>query len=192
MGIARWAGTASTQSVATEGGNITQVNVSATALTDKWALFYGNVTGTVVLRDSASTAYTWTYSSGGSGEVCVSTATTFPSGTLANASASNIDTLWGLGISDNAINTLNNTCPSDIIVNGQTVTTPVAIKIQGDSNFYTCGLQTGTGAKNNYAFCTNISDSGINYANSPNNYELMVPTTPGAGTETYYFYIELS
>ena len=82
----RWTG-ATAGSNATQGGNITNANITgAVQLTTKWADFYGNISGnTIALRDAAGNyVYTWAYSTAaGKGEICLSTASTFPPGTLA-------------------------------------------------------------------------------------------------------------
>jgi len=193
----RWAGTTTASSYATEGGNISSINISVTSLTDKWAAFYGSLTGTISLRDTVSTIFTWTYATSGGGHVCASTKSSWISGTLANASATTVNTLWSLGVAgvgDSATTTFTTTCPYTLTLNGQTITigNSVGITHAGASTFKTCGIQDGTGAKTNYAFCTNISSAGTNFQGNSSNYELMVPTTPGTGLETYYLYAELS
>ena len=192
---ARWTQTSTAASVPTQGGNITNVNISASVqLTNKWADFYGNVTGAAIqLRDAGGlVVYNWSYSAAaGKGEVCVSSGNVFPLGTpTAPANMGDVNTLWSLGNIDNASNTYNGTF-SGLNLSG-TVISPPGARLQGSSSFTDAAVYNGTtGAKANYAFCTNISSSGTNYANLNYNYELMVPTTPSA-VETYYFYIELT
>ena len=190
---ARWTQTTATSSATTQGGNITNANITgATQLTTKWADFYGNISGnTIALRDAAGNyVYTWAYSAAaGKGEICLSTASTFPPGTLASANLTDLNTQWQLGTMDNATGTFNTT------FNGLNITSsvisPVGAAIQGSSTFTCAAVYNGTlGAKGGYAYCTNISNAGKNYLNANYNYEVLVPTTPSA-TETYYFYIEL-
>ncbi|RKY41343.1 MAG: hypothetical protein DRP85_06625 [Candidatus Makaraimicrobium thalassicum] len=58
----RWTGT-SVSSVTTEGGNVTEVNVSGYSVTDKWAGFYGQISGGLRLADSSGTVfYEWSVS----------------------------------------------------------------------------------------------------------------------------------
>ncbi|MCX8197247.1 MAG: hypothetical protein N3G80_02945 [Candidatus Micrarchaeota archaeon] len=190
---ARWTGTAGAASRVTEGGNISNVNISGVVqLTTKWADFFGTVSGAAIrLQDSAENiVYSWAYSTAnGSGEVCLSTASAFPGPTLSGANLSAMNTLWSLGTIDNATNTFNTT--SSINISGQLISGAPASKLQGSSSFTVVALFNGTTTtKNAFAFCTNLNNTGKNYANEGVHYEIMVPTTPSA-VETYYFYIEL-
>ena len=191
----RWSGAVTAQTAVTQGGNITNANITgATQLTTKWAYFYGNISGnTIALRDAAGNyVYTWAYSAAaGKGEICLSTASTFPPGTLASANLTDLNTQWQLGTIDNATGTFNTTFNGLNI--SASVISPVGAAIQGSSTFTCAAVYNGTlGAKGGYAYCTNISNVGKNYANVNYNYELLVPTTPGTGVvETYYFYVEL-
>lgn len=189
---ARWAGSGAGASVITQGGNITNANItSVVQLTNKWADIYGNISGTSLqLRDASNNiVYTWAYSAAsGRGEVCASTGSTFPSGTPITGTTADMNSLWNLGSVDNATNTYNTTF-SNLNISG-TVLSPIATKIEGSSNFTVGAIVNATGIKSNYAFCTNINNTGTNYLGTNYNYELLVPTTPG-GVETYYFYIEL-
>ena len=190
---ARWTQTSATAFATTQGGNITNTNLTgAVQLTTKWADFYGNIsTSTIQLRDAGGTAvYTWAYSAAaGKGEICLSTASTFPPGTLASANLTDLNTQWQLGTIDNATGTFNTTFNGLNI--SASVISPVGAAIQGSSTFTCAAVYNGTlGAKGGYAYCTNISNAGKNYLNANYNYEVLVPTTPSA-TETYYFYIEL-
>jgi hypothetical protein len=60
-----------------------------------------------------------------------------------------------------------------------------------DGSYWTCVVKNTASAKTNFAFCTNIS-TGNNFKATPVNYEVMVPTVFGSGTETYYFYAQLN
>ncbi len=193
---ARWQGSSTAASRYTTGGNISNVNITGVVqLTQKWADFYGTVTGgSIKLQDASENAvYTWAYSTAnGSGEVCLSTKSSFPGPitSLASANLADMNSLWTLGTIDNASNTFNTTFGGLNI--SETVISPVGAKLQGSSTFTVAAVYNGTtGSKNNYAFCTNISNAGTNYAGVASNYEIMVPTTP-LGVETYYFYIELN
>lgn len=55
--------TPSAESVTTEGGNVTQVNITGVTITNKWAGFWGEVSGYIVLADSSGkNFYNWTIS----------------------------------------------------------------------------------------------------------------------------------
>jgi hypothetical protein len=188
----RWNGSNAGLQV-TEGGNISAVNVASVSLTDKWAAFYGNVTGNVSLTNGTASVYTWTWSSIAGGEVCLSTGSAI-SGTVGQVSSGvPIDTAWGFPSTsaDSANNTFKTAdCAMDFSQGSVASTANVTHK--GLSSYTTCAVQFGTAQKNNYFFCAAINSTGKSFNNQTVNYEIMVPTTAGAGSETYYFYAELS
>ena len=190
----RWAG-ASAGSNNTQGGNITLMNLTVTSLTNKWAAYYGNISGSIILSAStgASNIFAWAYSVSSGGEVCMSTgsANTFLSPT--NGSVATLDTVFSLSGADSSANTQNQSNCSLVLSTG-TVQQVTEWRHMGNSTFHTCAITTGGAtAKNNFAFCTNISSTGKWFGSDTGiaNYELMIPTVPGA-VETYYFYAELS
>ena len=179
--------------VITEGGNVTEVTLSANVSTEKWAGFYGNVSGMLVLAQAADQYYLYNWTMNKSkGSVCVST-NTAPAwaGVLASL-ASTIDTAWGFtaGDTDSAANTFNQTAVLNI--GGTTVPAVPAAKT-GGVGFLTgvVGNLTTTG-KDALAFCVNTTDAGTNYKGGKSDFELMAPTNETeAVTETYYFFVEL-
>lgn len=57
------------QSVSAQAGNVTQINITALAITQSWQGYYGNVSGTMTLDDGDNnTFYNWTIASA-AGEV---------------------------------------------------------------------------------------------------------------------------
>lgn len=188
----RWSGAAA-GSVATEGGNITHVNVTSVTLTDKWAAFYGNISGTINLTNGTNSVYAWTWAANSSGEICLSENSTMPVETaLVAATAANVNTAYSHGsAADNATNTFTATnCTLDF--SKVSVSSAPYVKHMDSSTFYTCAVNDGAGAtKADFLFCTNISHGGTTFHNLSYNYEIMVPTAPGTGSETYYFYVEL-
>ena len=192
----RWAGDAAS-SQTTEGGNISVVNVSGTALTDKWAAYSGNISGRITLDDNGAGAavFNWTWTPATGGEVCVSTNSAFPFASATTATAGGVDTAWTFSTTDadSATNTYTATCGTALTFAQSTVAgTTAAADLMGSSSFLSCAVDDGGAAETNYAFCTQIQSAGTNYNNATVNYELMVPTTAGASaTETYFFYLEL-
>jgi len=206
VNLARWAGTGgSAAPQVTEGGNISNVNLTGIVqLTEKWAAFFGNISGsTIVLRDSANTVYSWSYSiANTSARVCVSNASSFPTGAMEAALPADVNTLWGLGTgtsgTDNATNTLTVTGTNLLSLSGTSIScavTPCAVTDR--SNFTTVATYNGNSASaDNYAFCTVANATGTNFKGQNYNYELMVPTiSSGSGAAgpavTYYFYLEI-
>jgi len=191
-----WAGNIAASDT-TEGGNITALNINGTTLTDRWASYYGNVTGTIALTDGTNKVFSWAWTPDSGGEVCLSTASAFNYVGALAATAAGVDTAWGFTSgSDTAAKTFSGTC-SNLVFSQATVTSPIKITHIGSSTFTTCGIQTAVGtAKANFGFCTPIQNStaGKAYNNVASNYEVMVPTadTTPTSTEQYYFYMELN
>jgi hypothetical protein len=186
----RWTGQ-SAANLTTEGGNITAANVSGTFLTDRWAAFFGNVSGTIVLGNNTSNVYSWTYNVSNGGEICLSPATAFSFATPAAAVPATLNTDFNLGsASDNATRTFTTTSCSLTFSTGTVSSLP---NVTTTGGFNTCAVTDGsTGAKTNYAFCTAINSTGTNWLTNAAHYQVMVPTEPGSGTENYYFYMELN
>lgn len=195
----RWLGNTPTTNITTEGGNITGVTVNATVLTDRWASFYGNVTGSIVLTDNVSSnnVYSWDWVPENGGEVCVvANATDFAWASADVTTGAEIDTVWGFtGVSDSATITFaSSNCTLNFAE--ATVTNTANVTLLGNSSFTTCAIEDqGTPAvKQDFAFCTVINSTGSNYNGETASFEVMVPTafdTPSA-TETYYFFAELN
>ena len=195
LNLVRWSQATAPATVATQGGNITNANITgANQLTNKWADIYGSITtGSIILTSNSSTTnfvYTWNAAAATKGDVCVSTATAFPGPTLSSANVIDMNTVWGLTTIDNATNTYNTTL-SNFNISGSVISTVNASDLQGLSTFWDAAIYNGTtGSKGNYAFCTSINSSGKNYNNVASSYELLVPTTPGS-TDTYSLYMEI-
>lgn len=190
----RWSG-ATAGSDTTEGGNITYVSITSTSLTDKWAAYYGNVSGTINLTNGTNSVFSWSWTSATGGEVCITQNNTgLIESLLTAATAANINTAFSHGVAaDNATNTFTAANCTMNFAQATVSSAPYARHLS-QSTFYTCAIYDGAGtsSKAGYLFCTNISTSGRTYHNQSFNYEIMVPTSPGTGTETYYFYAELN
>jgi len=186
----RWSGNTS-GNVTTEGGNITQVTISAATLTDRWAAFWGNVSGTIVLGNTTKSVYNWTVTTPSGGDVCVSTNGTMTFTTLSAATATGINTAFALGsAADNATNTFTNATCNISFVQGPVNNTANTTTTGG---FNTCAITSGGTAKDNYAFCTALNSTGQNYVGQTVQYQLIVPTNNSVNaTETYFFYLEIS
>jgi hypothetical protein len=191
----RWAGNAAGSEV-TQGGNISIVNVSGTVLTNKWAEYSGNVSGSINLTNGVNNVYSWTWTPATGGVLCTSTGSSVTFGSATTLAAGTIDTDWGFtaGDADSATNTYTSTCTGGLNLGESAVSANTsAATLQGFSNFKSCAVNDGTAGKAHDAFCSELSNSGVNYNNATVNYEVMVPTNnSGGATETYYFYLQLN
>lgn len=196
----RWGGTAAGGPDITEGGNISAADISGTVLTDRWAAYYGNLSGSIILgSDASNVIFTWAWTPASGGEVCLSTNSNydFTTGPTA-AAAADIDNAaaWNFGTAaDNAANTfVNGTC-SNLVFAQSTAAAPIRAAHESGSTFETCAIDDGTvgPTKGDFAFCTAIQNGGTAFDASTVDYEIMVPTAFGAAaTENYYFYVEFN
>ena len=193
--LTRWTGGATDNVAVTEGGNISSMNLSANTLTDRWAAFFGNLTGSIYLTDAGGQTtnyvYSWTAAASNGGYACASNASAFGFAAATNVSSlASLNTYFNLGAaSDNATATFTQG-PCNLNFAGQAAglgNHSVATGNAADT-FSTCAIQSGTA----YAFCTAANSTGVNYLGNGANYELMVPTAPGTALMTYYFYAELA
>jgi len=180
--------------VTTQGGNVTNLNLSGNMSTDKWAGFWGNVSGGIVLSSGTNIFYSWAWTPAMGGEVCAIAAPSGFSWTGIQAiTAAAVNSVWNFGAAtDNATNTYKiNTCAVNV---AGTAVTNTAGNTTGVGGFTTCAVadQAVPTTKADLAFCVNITQNGNLFNGQPGNYELLVPTNSTLGsTETYYFWVEL-
>ncbi len=170
----------------TEAGNVTAVNITANVSTGKWAGYYGNVTGSIVLSESdfASRMYSWSWSSATGGEVCVSTDNTPTWSALADTTAATVDTVWSFDASDtdSATNTYSGTTAWSIA--GTSGNAPSVTLVNPNIATYVIADAAAPASTNDLLFCSNIDTTDGNYG-------IMAPAATGGSTTTYYFYVEL-
>ncbi|MFH1261173.1 MAG: hypothetical protein ABII39_04510 [Candidatus Micrarchaeota archaeon] len=190
----RWSGNTA-DSYTTEGGNITGLNISVGQLTERWAAYSGNVSGSIVLRGSGSAdyVYNWSWAVADGGSVCLTQDNSFPWHLGEATTAADIDTAFSFGSgADQAADTYTDTnCSIQTFEMASIRTT--STYLMGYSTFENCVIGDSTEvAEGDFAFCTNITSSGKNWRNETINYEIMVPTTDTAtATEIYYLFAEL-
>lgn len=180
----------------TIAGNITGLNIDASAVTDKWAGYYGNVSGSLTLRDAANVFFRW-IGDFTEGVVCASQAASGISfTTLSNATGADIDTIWGFASDapDSAVKTFVNTSTARINITGSEVNASVSAHTgpdQAADPFETLMVDDGANAaKTDFLFCVEVKPGSTNYKGGTSDYELIVPVD-GAAKETYYFYAEV-
>ncbi len=185
-----------TNNITTQGGNITYALIDGTLLTSRWAAFFGNVSGAIILGDNANQVFTWSWTPAVGGEVCLSTnnAYDFVDGAAASTTdAQSLDSVFGLGAAaDNATNTFTTQDCTMQLNNTNSITGTANVTTAG--GFDTCLITDGTtSTKADFAFCTDINGTGTNFEGNNVHYQVMVPTNPGIDAlEEYYFYMELN
>ncbi|NYZ76765.1 hypothetical protein H0O02_00425 [Candidatus Micrarchaeota archaeon] len=183
---------AANANVTTEGGNVTNVNLTGNVSTEKWAGYWGNVSGQIVLSPGTAMFYTWAWDSSDGGEVCAVAA---PSGfnwaTVTTVAVGVVDAAWAFvaGDADSATNTLTESCNVNI---GGIPVTASAGETTGGGAFQTCAVSDGGVAKSDLAFCVNITQGGTLFNALTGDYQLLAPANETLGaTETHYFWLEL-
>ena len=191
----RWGGNSS-GNLSTQGGNITEANLSATTLTGRWAALFGNVSGSVLLGDDAShIVYTWAWNASNGGIVCASTNSSLSTFLAFPGYSSEIDNAWGFAgtAGDSANNTFTGrNCSMNY---GPTTISGADYADTGvPGGFETCAFKSYTSPdKAGLLFCSDIIDGGQLYNGQKGDFEMIVPTTPAAGaSETYYMYMSVN
>ncbi len=181
-----------------EEGNITPMDLDGNTSTEKWAGFYGNITGKLVLGfDESRLQYNWTWSPSAVGAVCVSTNSTLsPRPFVYAAPATDVDTAWGFdpADSDSGLNTFNESgCNMTI---GSSFVEGADYSWTGSTHtFATCAMRltTTVASKGQMLFCSNITHGGTLFNGETGDFEILAPTSQNPATyETYYFYIHLT
>ena len=195
--LTRWEGPNVSSPANTEGGNVSDLNLTSSSLTDRWAAFYGNISNDIYLTDNEGSSslyvYHWDWTAEEGGAVCASTNNTFSSFSAGGASGSDIDVAWGFGnVSDSGANTFTNP-DCNITITGASIANAFYADTGDAGGFETCALKTvQVPAKSEMLFCSVINSTGVAYNTEPANFEIIVPTAFGPGVyETYYMYMSM-
>jgi len=183
-----------------QAGNVTQLNIDQTRITDIWQGFYGNVSGTIVLENSAGqNFYDWTGTEV-TGQIYASRYAV-PDWSGINCSNS---THWEeeeteLTISSTATDGINET------FNTYTHPTFDVGSVTIDSNVcpatrpYTSGETAGVwynvmlnSNSSNTVYTVVVSSDGTAYDGTTVDFEILVPTDTTQTLTSYYFYAELN
>jgi parallel beta-helix repeat protein len=182
--------------ISTEGGNLTNFNISALQLSERWAAYYGNVSGDIILGDTPGSdyVYQWSWNSSAGGVVCLSTNGSMSDLSAQGAQGSDIDTAWSLSssASDSGANTFTGS-NCTVGIGAANVIGAASADTGQAGGFKTCALSTKqVPVKDEMLFCTSIISGGSIWNGGTGDFEVMVPTPQVAGsTETYYFYANL-
>ena len=196
-----WSNATGAGHISTEGGNVSDVDVSTGQSTEKWAGAFGNVTGDLLLAQvgDSNFLYTWAYSAADGGEVCVS-ANNNPTWSLIGSvvTIAQIDSYLGFtsADADSATNTLTESGSFSIGGITQGAAPAVTTNTGVATTWQTGALNVSSTATDvtAFAFCVNISNNGANYKSGTSDYQAIMPTddTEGPGVvDNYYFYLEL-
>ena len=191
--------------ITAQAGNVTELDVTATAITQAWQGYFGNITGNIVLADSNNNQfYNWTGTGSISGEVYASRNSTIDWSTIGCLSGAEVATessYLGKAASDadSVENTFSVNSHPEFDVGVTTITTNTC----NSTNAY---INNGTSSTDYYqvlladddssiVYTALIDDDQIGFDGSNHDFQLLVGENGNAtnlATTTYYFYIELS
>lgn len=183
----RGEGTAA-DTVIAEGGNVTQVNVSGTSITGRWAGFWGTISGGIALSDASNNSfYEWTVSDVTGSVVYAADGSVSDWTTVTAASSSDQITFVDEPATDNFTNTFTGTDDFSSASIATIPSVPVATTLQNDSstNLRTFALMAGS-----TRLFAAVADAGeVGFNSETVDYQLLAPAD--SGTVTYTFYLEL-
>ena len=186
-GSSNAAGTASI-----EAGNVTEVNVSGTAITTRWAGFFGNISAGLVLSDAANNKfYEWTVSDV-TGSVVYATNATVSDWSTTNivaATTADMPAFLTQATPDNYTNTYNLqgtfTSATYSIANTNYAAT-YSNGVAGNLNSYSLKATT----ENALIWAGKALDNEVAFNGGQVDYQILVPVD-GTTLTTYNFYLEL-
>lgn len=183
-----------------QAGNVTALNIDQTRITDIWQGFFGNVSGQIVLENSAgANFYDWTLAAI-TGEV-YATRYTVPDWTGVNCSNS---THWEeeeteLNILTTSVDGINETYNAQSHPSFQVGTKQFASNVcpsvrpyngtASASQFYNVMLNSNT---TNTVYTVILAENQNAFDNSTADFEILVPADRSTSLATYYFYVELN
>ena len=202
-GNSSWAG-ATAGGISAQGGNVSNVRISALVQTARWVGFWGAADGSVVLKDlSGDTFYKWTVSNS-SGYIFAARNASLDWSILSEdpVNGTAVGTAFGAflqGTSDSAANTFNESSYAATIA-GVTITDGVADSaLHMDTTGANTWKQQVLNVSNmdavvaTMAFMCPIDDDAAGYNASTTDFQLLVPEdeTDNNAATVYYFYLQL-
>jgi hypothetical protein len=190
----------SSQSTPVQAGNVTELNISGSAITTHWAGFFGEISGTLTLENSAGDVfYNWSGLNSLSGEVFASASGAVDWGTIDCIDTAGIATLeTALSISatdaDRIENTYTSNAHPDFEVGGTALsgcnsTNAYVSSALDPSSFYQVLLADGS---SNFVYTTLINESLTGFDSATHDFQLLVGESDAVGSTNLYFYIELN
>lgn len=187
------ANTGNSESVNVQAGAVSEVDVSTDSLTQKWAGFFGEVSGNKVLGDGTKNFYQWT-----SNNFADSKVVAIPSGDTAPSSISSVsDPNSFLGSefnsgTDSADNTFTKT--GDITLTGNTASNTALVETfnsTGSEEFQTYLAENGD-ASNQPVYIANSTAQQQAFDGSTSvNYQMLVGVGESSDEKAFDFYLEL-
>ena len=181
-----------------QAGNVTALNINFTKITDIWQGFFGNVSGEIVLENSAgNNFYDWSITEM-TGEV-YATRLTIPDWSQINCTNNSQWEMeeYTLGISNVSTDGINETYssfshPEFLVGNRMMTGCPSTRPYNSTSNpgdFWNVMLNSNS---TNTVYASILADDSNAFDGSSADFEILVPVDRATGISTYYFYAELN
>ncbi|MFC2135543.1 hypothetical protein ACFLTH_13095 [Bacteroidota bacterium] len=186
-----------------QGGNVTNIDIDSQSITTKWAGFYGDVTGGISLEDGSGNAfYNWSDASP-TGEVFATRDSNPTWGSIACASAGNVNTeadeLDLTAGMDNLTSTFCETCGN------HTAFDVAAASFTADQCTFRTNAYNSTGSQTdnwdqillwegtNVVYTTIINQDTDGFTGSNYDFQLLVGENSSTSVLTqYYFFVEIA
>jgi len=197
--------------ISAQGGNVTQLEINATSLTNRWQGYYGNISGQITLDDAqGNTFYDWSsgpnFAPVGNVYAANQSVTDWTDVICLNLTADNVATeginntileaMYGMESTDGdgVDETFSGT--EDIVVGATTLTDCPSTNIYTNSSSL-AGVWNETllteNQTNAVIFATEIEQDTFGFDNRTWDFQMMVGENGDVSTPTtYYFYVELS
>jgi hypothetical protein len=195
------ANTGETGNVSVAAGRVLSVDVSTDSLTDKWAGFFGTVSGNTVLGDGANNLYQWTANNFANSKVVVTPRGEPVPGSVSTVNNPNtfLDNFYGAGEfstgAANASGTFNLSRTADPLGGGTISTAAVeTFNSSGirDDRFTTFLYDNDDVGSDSPVYVANATSQTSDSFNSDSvNYQMLVGVGESASSQTFSFYLEL-
>ena len=213
LSSARRSITTTAKSLPAIAGNVSEIGVNTTKITEGWQGYYGNVSGNIVLDDaSANSMYTWDYAGGGEVYATRNSTVNWTAGNIicaaiAHIQAEETDMNFNLGVGqdvDGINETFNETTHPAFNVSstgfladacGFTVSTYVDDAYGTRSFNETLLYSTSDGGLIYTAFIVDGGADGFKSGNENYDFQMLVAEdghNSDASTTDYYFYVEMT
>ncbi len=172
-----------------EGGNITEINLSADSQTIHWQGFWGQVTGAIALEDaSGNTMYNWSMGTM-SGNVYISNES-ITWADLEAGEAADCNNIVGTS-SDSCTNTFNDGSKTFTVAGTAIASVPIVqtFNYTGSGTFDE-GILEDNGGTGPWVYVATIYNNANTFKDGSADFQAIVPVN-GSNTITYYFWIEL-
>jgi len=189
-------GTVAPASNVAQGGNITEMNVSADAQTNVWQGYYGEVSGSIVLDDaSGDRLYRFGNVTNTTGEVYASRSSSVNFLTVVGNNNCTVDEdLTGTG-TDRVNNTFRQSNSTPFMVGAVNIgintacTANTNIVNATQTTFFEENILNDT-TNSVSIYVARLENNRAGFDNRTHDYQMIVPENQSSATTTYFFYLE--